>query len=117
MALVALGRNTFRRFSEFECGDGRHPLQGAGLHLLVAQAVHLGWTQGRPSTAWLRMGHSGGKILLVEPDWQGEKPEGFLDVIRMTTNYGGVFPRSFAGRTPEAAARSIACRTRWASIR
>ena len=28
MALVALGRNTFRRFSEFECGEGRRPLQG-----------------------------------------------------------------------------------------
>ena len=28
-------------------------------------------------------------------------------MIRMTTNYGGVFPRSFAARTPEAAARAI----------
>lgn len=50
----------------------------------------------------------GGKFLLVGPDWKGEKPEGFVDVIRMTSNYGGVFPRSFAARTPEAAARAIA---------
>jgi hypothetical protein len=50
----------------------------------------------------------GGKFLLVGPDWQGEKPAGFVDVIRLTTNYGGVFPRSFAARTPEAAARAIA---------
>lgn len=50
----------------------------------------------------------GGKFLLVGPDWKGEKPEGFVEVIRLPTNYGGVFPRSFAGRTPEAKARAIA---------
>ena len=50
----------------------------------------------------------GGKFLLVGPDWKGETPGGFLDVIRMTTNYGGIFPRSFAARTPEAKARAIA---------
>lgn len=50
----------------------------------------------------------GGKFLLVGPDWKGEKPEGFVDVIRLSTNYGGVFPRSFAARTPEAKARAIA---------
>jgi hypothetical protein len=50
----------------------------------------------------------GGKFLLVGPDWQGEKPEGFIEVIRLPTNYGGVFPRSFAARTPEARARAIA---------
>ena len=55
-------------------------------------------------SAW---GTPGGKYLLVGPDWKGEKPDGFVDVIRLTTNYGGVFPRSFAARTPEAAARSI----------
>lgn len=56
-------------------------------------------------SAW---GTPGGKFLLVGPDWKGEKPEGFIDVIRMTSNYGGVFPRSFASRTPEARARAIA---------
>jgi hypothetical protein len=50
----------------------------------------------------------GGKFLLVGPEWQGEKPEGFIEVIRLPTNYGGVFPRSFAARTPEAKARAIA---------
>jgi len=50
----------------------------------------------------------GGKFLLVGPDWKGEKPEGIIDIIRMPTNYGGVFPRSFASRTPEARARAIA---------
>ena len=56
-------------------------------------------------SAW---GTPGGKYLLVGPDWQGQKPDGFIDVIRLPTNYGGVFPRSFAARTPEARARAIA---------
>lgn len=56
-------------------------------------------------SAW---GTPGGKFLLVGPDWKGVKPEGFVDVIRLTTHYGGVFPRSFASRTPEARARAIA---------
>jgi hypothetical protein len=56
-------------------------------------------------SAW---GTPGGKYLLVGPDWKGQKPEGFIDVIRLTTNYGGVFPRSFASRTPEGRARAIA---------
>ena len=55
-------------------------------------------------SAW---GTPGGKYLLVGPDWQGDKPDGFVDVIRLTTNYGGVFPRSFAARTLEAKARAI----------
>jgi hypothetical protein len=50
----------------------------------------------------------GGKYLLVGPDWKGSKPDGFIDVLRLTTNYGGVFPRSFAARTPEAKKRAIA---------
>lgn len=50
----------------------------------------------------------GGKFLLVGPDWKGERPREFLDVIRLSTNYGGIFPRSFAARTPEARARAIA---------
>lgn len=56
-------------------------------------------------SAW---GTPGGKYLLAGPDWQGQKPDGFADVIRLPTNYGGVFPRSFAARTPEAKARAIA---------
>ncbi|MBX9829655.1 MAG: DUF1254 domain-containing protein [Xanthobacteraceae bacterium] len=50
----------------------------------------------------------GGKFLLVGPDWKGAKPEGFVDLLRVPTNYAGVFPRSFAARTPEATARAIA---------
>jgi Protein of unknown function (DUF1254)/Sulfatase len=38
----------------------------------------------------------GGKFLLVGPDWLGDKPEGFIEVIRLPTNYGGVFPRSLS---------------------
>ena len=49
-----------------------------------------------------------GKFLLVGPDWKGEKPDGFIEIIRLPTNYGGIFPRSFAARTPEAKARAIA---------
>jgi hypothetical protein len=54
------------------------------------------------------LGTKPGKYLLVGPDWQGEKPAGFEEVIRLSTNYGGVFPRSFAARTPEARERAIA---------
>jgi hypothetical protein len=50
----------------------------------------------------------GGKFLLVGPDWKGEKPDGFIDILRMPTNYAGVFGRSFAARTPEGEARAIA---------
>ena len=60
--------------------------------------------QRRPH-ARLGSGTPGGKFLLVGPDWQGEKPDGFVDVMRLPTNYGGVFPRSFAARTPEAKAQ------------
>ncbi len=49
-----------------------------------------------------------GKYLLVGPDWKGEKPAGFIDILRMPTNIAGVFPRSFAARTPEAKARALA---------
>jgi hypothetical protein len=50
----------------------------------------------------------GGKFLLVGPDWTGEKPNGFIDILRLSTNYGGAFQRSFAARTPEAKARAVA---------
>jgi hypothetical protein len=50
----------------------------------------------------------GGKFLLVGPDWKDQKPDGFVDILRLPTNYGGAFQRSFAARTPEARARVIA---------
>ena len=50
----------------------------------------------------------GGKFLFVGPDWKGQKPEGFIDVLRMPTNYAGVFGRSFAVPTPEGKARAVA---------
>lgn len=50
----------------------------------------------------------GGKFLMVGPDWKGEKPEGFIDILRVPTNYAGAFGRSFAARTPEAKARAVA---------
>jgi hypothetical protein len=53
-------------------------------------------------------GTLGGKFLLVGPEWKGEKPDGFIDILRMPTNLAGVFPRSFAARTPEAKARARA---------
>lgn len=53
-------------------------------------------------------GTPGGKYLLAGPGWSGTKPEGFVDVLRMPTNFAGVFGRSFAARTPEARARAIA---------
>jgi len=46
----------------------------------------------------------GGKILLVGPGWKGQKPEGFIDVLRSPTNIAGVFGRCFTARTPEAKA-------------
>lgn len=56
-------------------------------------------------SAW---GTEPGKYLLVGPDWAGETPEGFVDVIRLSTNYGDVLPRSFASRTEAGRARAIA---------
>jgi len=50
----------------------------------------------------------GGKFLLAGPAYRGTTPEGFHDVLRMPTNVAGVFPRSFAARTPEAKARARA---------
>jgi hypothetical protein len=50
----------------------------------------------------------GGKFLLVGPDWNGREPDGFIGILRMPTNYAGVFGRSFAVRTPEGRARAIA---------
>jgi hypothetical protein len=53
-------------------------------------------------------GTPGGKHLLVGPDWKGEKPEGFVDVLPMPTNVAAAFPRSFAARTSEAKAQALA---------
>ena len=51
-------------------------------------------------------GTPGGKLLLVGPNWSGEKPVGFLDVLCSPTNLAAVFGRSFAARTPDAKARA-----------
>ena len=53
-------------------------------------------------------GTPGGKLLLVGPGWKGEKPVGFIDVLRSPTHVGGVFGRSFAAHAPEAKARARA---------
>jgi hypothetical protein len=50
----------------------------------------------------------GGKFLMVGPDWKGQKPDGFIDILRVPTNYAGVFGRSFAARTPVTKARATA---------
>jgi len=50
----------------------------------------------------------GGKYLLVGPDWNGQKPDGFIDILRMPTNIVAALPRSFAARTPEAKERAVA---------
>ena len=53
-------------------------------------------------------GTPGGKHLLVGPNWQGEPPEGFLGVLRLPTNIGGVFGRSFTAHSPESKAQARA---------
>ena len=50
----------------------------------------------------------GGKLLLVGPNWNGDKPAGFIEVLRSPTNVAGVFGRSFAAHTPEAKAKARA---------
>jgi hypothetical protein len=49
-------------------------------------------------------GTLGGKLLLVGPNWKGDKPPGVIDVLRSPTNVAGLFGRGFAARTPEAKA-------------
>jgi len=49
-----------------------------------------------------------GKYLWVGPDWEGQTPEGFVDVLRSPTNIGVAMARSFASRTPEGKARARA---------
>ena len=53
-------------------------------------------------------GTPGGKLLLVGPNWNGETPADFIDVLHSPTNLAGVFGRSFAAHTPEAKARARA---------
>lgn len=47
-------------------------------------------------------GTPGGKFLLVGPDWRGDKPDGFIDVLRSPTNVAGVFGRSFTAHSAES---------------
>jgi hypothetical protein len=47
-------------------------------------------------------GTPGGKFLLAGPNWAGDKPDGFVDVLRVPTNVAGVFPRSFAARSEQS---------------
>ena len=44
-------------------------------------------------------GTPGGKLLLVGPNWTGEKPADFIEVLHSPTNLAGVFGRSFAAHT------------------
>jgi hypothetical protein len=53
-------------------------------------------------------GTPGGKYLLVGPGWNGQKPESFIDVLRMPTNVAWVPGRSFAAHTSEAKAEALA---------
>jgi hypothetical protein len=53
-------------------------------------------------------GTPGGKYLLVGPDWKGEKPAEFIDVLHMPTNVAWIPGRSFAAHTPESKAESLA---------
>ena len=53
-------------------------------------------------------GTPGGKFLLVGPDWEGELPEGFIEVIKSPTHVVGVFGRSYTAHTPESKAQARA---------
>ncbi|MUV15144.1 DUF1254 domain-containing protein [Noviluteimonas gilva] len=50
----------------------------------------------------------GGKYLLVGPSWEGNAPEGFIDVLRSPTNVAGVFGRSYIAHSPESKQRARA---------
>ena len=63
----------------------------------------------RASTSWApRREHRAASCCWWGPSWKGDKPMGFIDVLRSPTNVVGVFGRSFAARTPEAKAESRA---------
>ncbi len=50
----------------------------------------------------------GGKFLLVGPDWEGDKPKDFIEVIKSPTHVVGAFGRSFTAHTPESKAKARA---------
>lgn len=64
------------------------------------------------TNVWHQLGSApgtpGGKFLLAGPNWTGEKPDGFLGVLRLPTNVAGVFPRSFAARSEQSKAQASA---------
>ncbi|MEJ2816332.1 DUF1254 domain-containing protein [Caulobacter sp. CCG-8] len=53
-------------------------------------------------------GTPGGKFLLVGPDWRGETPEGFVEVLRSPTNIVLAMGRSFMARSAESKAQARA---------
>ncbi len=53
-------------------------------------------------------GTPGGKFLLVGPDWNGELPKGFIEVIKSPTHVVGVFGRSYTAHTPDSKAEARA---------
>lgn len=53
-------------------------------------------------------GTPGGKYLLVGPGWSGQKPNGFIDVLRMPTNVGWIVGRGFAAHTLDSKAEALA---------
>lgn len=59
-------------------------------------------------------GTQGGKYLLVGPDWRGETPDGFVEVLRSPTNIAAAMARSFTAHSPESKAQAEPCSTRWA---
>ncbi|WP_165190427.1 DUF1254 domain-containing protein [Caulobacter soli] len=50
----------------------------------------------------------GGKFLLVGPDWKGEPPEGFVDVLRSPTNIAVAMGRSFTAHSADSKAQARA---------
>lgn len=108
--VVTPNNDTFYGATFYDLGDEpvviQTPMDAPEGHYWVIQLADVFTNDYRTlGSAW---GTPGGKFLLVGPDWQGEKPEGFIDIIRSPTNYGGAFQRSFAARTPEGKARAIA---------
>jgi hypothetical protein len=94
-------------------------IYGAGFADLTTEAVVIQTPHDSPAghywtiqivdvltNVWHQLGSASatpsGKFLLVGPDWTGDKPDGFLDVLRVPTNVAGVFPRSFAARSEES---------------
>lgn len=50
----------------------------------------------------------GGKFLLVGPEWRGETPDGFVEVLRSPTNIAVAMGRSFTAHSPESKAQARA---------